>query len=167
MMRVLRSFVVAAMLMLLSTPAALAVELVEVFIDARDPAYVVVQGVNSDTPQVAWREMEGYAQMDNVSMMSWPIFRKNARTVLAPYVKRDDYPQSQVLMGVLSLVAKYPGRPFAVTWNGGVATTFFDFQHAAQTLAEYVSNPQDYKPMPPTDDPVHPDNQLPRLLNAR
>jgi len=166
MTRVLRGFAVVAMLSLFSTRAALAAEMVEVFIDARDPAYVVLQGINSDTPQGAWKEMEGYAQLDKVQLMSWPVFRKNARKVLGPYVLLNDYPRSQALMGVLGLVAKYPGRPFAVTWNGGVAITFFDYQHAAETLAAYVSNPKAHKPLPPADDPVHPGNKVPALLKA-
>jgi len=166
MTRVLRDFAVVAMLTLFSTRPALAAELVEVFIDARDPAYVVLQGINSDTPQGAWKEMEGYAQLDRVQLMSWPVFRKNARKILGPYVRINDYPRAQALMGVLGLVAKYPGRPFAVTWNGGVAITFWDYQHAAETLAAYASNPKVYKPLAPADDPVHPDKKVRALLNA-
>jgi len=165
MRRLLHSFAVVLFLTFISTRAAFAAELVEVFIDARDPAYVVVQGVHADTPQAAWKEMEGYAQLGNVHMMSWLIFRKNARGILSPYVKRNDYPNTQALMGVLTLIKKYPGRPFAITWNGGVATSFWDYQHAAETLVKFAGNPTGYKPLLPKEDPVHPDNQLPALLN--
>ncbi|PCI39167.1 MAG: hypothetical protein COB46_09480 [Rhodospirillaceae bacterium] len=164
MARGLHSFCVAIFLTVLSTRAAFAGELVEVFIDARDPAYVVIQGVSSDTPQIAWQEMEGYAQLDKVQMMSWLIFRKDARTILSPYVKRNDYPNTQALMGVLTLLKKYPGRPFAVTWNGGVAVSFWDYQHAAQTLETFRSNPKGYKPLTQEEDPVNPKNSLPGLL---
>lgn len=161
---ILRSLCVGALFTILSAHMAYAAELVEVFIDARDPAYVVMQGVSSSTPQVAWKEMEGYAQLENVQMMSWIIFRKDARNILAPYVKRNDYPNTQVLMGVLTLLKKYPGRPFAVTWNGGFAASFWDYQHAAETLETYRSNPAGYAPLQQDEDPVNPKNSLPELL---
>ncbi|PHS78324.1 MAG: hypothetical protein COB59_07680 [Rhodospirillaceae bacterium] len=164
MPRVLHSFCVAIILSVLSAHTAFAGELVEVFIDARDPAYVVIQGVSSDTPQIAWQEMESYAQLDKIQMMSWLIFRKDARNILSPYVKRNDYPNTQVLMGVLTLLKKYPGRPFAVTWNGGFAASFWDYQHAAGTLETFRNDPKGYKPLSPEEDPVNPKNSLPELL---
>lgn len=165
MTRWLSRFAISVVLTFVVSHSAVAAELVEVFIDARDPAYVIVQGVNSDTPSVAWKEMEGYSQLKNVHLMSWRVFRKQARAILAPYVKINDYPKTQALMGVLTLIKKYPGRPFAVTWNGGVATTFWDYQHAAETLEGYVARPKEYTPMDPKEDPVHPNNQLPDLLS--
>jgi len=165
MPRALRNLAVVALLTFGFTAPAFAGELVEVFIDARDPAYVVVQGVESNTPQEAWTEMEGYAQLPNVQLMAWLTFRKNARAILAPFVIRDDYPKAQTLMGVLALVKKYPGRPFAVTWNGGVAVSFWDYQHAAQTFQRFHDDPAGYTVLPPNDDPVHPLHQFPPLLN--
>lgn len=164
MTRWLRSFAVGVLLTFTIPQSALSAELVEVFIDARDPAYVVVQGINADTALEAWKEMEGYAQLENVQIMSWLVFRKEARKVLAPYVRINDYPHTQALMGLLTLIKKYPGRPFAITWNGGVATTFWDYQHAAETLEEFRKNPKAYKAMAPDADPVHPNNKLPGLL---
>jgi len=155
---------------LIALNSAKAAELIEIFVDARDPAYVVVQGVYDNTPQSAWKEMEGYAQLPNVKLVSWVNFRKKALAILAPYVRRDDYPNTQVIQGVLALLLKYPGRPFGVTWNGGIASTFFDYQTAAETWQSYQKDPKAYvKALPRkiADDPLHPANQLPGLLNQQ
>ncbi|MBF0248805.1 MAG: hypothetical protein HQL36_12180, partial [Alphaproteobacteria bacterium] len=47
-----------------------------VFIDARQEAYVVFQGVDADTHPAAIQEMESYATLEGVSLVSWDDFRE-------------------------------------------------------------------------------------------
>jgi len=145
-----------------------AAELAEVFIDARDPAFVVVQGVAVDAPEAAKLEMRGYAALDRVEMLTWDTFRLNAQTLLGPYVVKNEYPGSRTVLGVLALVKAHPGKPFAVTWNGGLAASFQDFQYAVTTYEAFATDPDAYETKRSAErvaDPLNPDRQLQALLN--
>jgi len=163
-----RTLITAFFLSLVFVPVVQAAQVVEVFIDARDPAFVVVQGIASDASARAKREMRGYAMLDRVSIVTWAVFRKHIKTLLAPYVVKNEYPESRTLLGVVTLVKAHPGRPYAVTWNGGLASTFQDFQYAATTYEAFTTDAESYersRPRNRADDPLHPDNQLAVLLS--
>ena len=166
--RIFAAIVVSVLLAGAAVRTAHAAELVDVFIDARDPAFVVVQGIAIDAPEAAKFEMRSYTALDGVSMVSWDVFRQNAQAILAPYVVKDEYPESRTVLGVVTLVKDQPGKPFALTWNGGLAASFQDFQHAVSTFQAYTDDPGLYETSRPTDvaaDPLFPDRQLQALLN--
>lgn len=168
--RTLSVRVLAAMLAVMTAwgGAARAADPVEVFIDARDPAFLVIQGVAADTPRQARQEMAGYAALEDVSLMPWDSFRQNAQAYIAPYILKNDYPGVSLALSVVALVQTYPGRPFAVTWNGGLAVTFMDYQHAVTTYRAFLESAEAYersRPADPGADPVNPANTLPGLLN--
>lgn len=149
-----------------------AADLVEVFIDARDPAYVVFQGVADDTVPTARQEMIGYAALDGVSLVPWDVFRQDVEGFVTPHIMKNEYPGSRVVLGLAALLKAYPGKPFALTWNGGLAVNFMDFQHAVSTYRAYNRDANAYEQLrsnrPPNQarvDPVHPDTQLGQLLN--
>lgn len=160
---------VAALSVIAAFPrAAWAADPVEVFIDGRDPAFVVVQGVAADAPDQAVSEMEGYATLDGVSMVAWKQFQKNAEGLIGPHIVKNEYPGASIVLGVVALVKKYPGRPFAITWNGGLAVAFQDYQHAVDTHKAFLENAQAYeqrRAQTPGDDPLNPQNQLAALLS--
>lgn len=164
----LRIFVAVILLVSAAPGPAQAAELVDVFIDAREPAFVVVQGIALDAAEAAKQEMRSYTALDGVTMVPWDVFRQNAQTILAPYVVKDEYPGSRTVLGVVTLVKDQPGRPFALTWNGGLAASFQDFQHAVSTFQAFNNDPVAYETSRPTDvaaDPLFPDRQLQALLN--
>lgn len=159
--------IVALGAVIVGTPPAWAADPVEVFIDARDPAFVVVQGVAADAPETARREMAGYATLENVSLVPWAVFREGAQEVLAPFIVRNDYPGASLVLSVVALVRTYPGRPFAVTWNGGLAVSFMDYQHAVGRYQVYQQSVEAYeqsRPVDPLLDPLNPVNHLGDLL---
>jgi hypothetical protein len=148
--------------------AAWAADPVEVFIDGRDPAFLVVQGVAADASDQAFSEMEGYATLDGVSMVAWNQFRENAESLLGAHIVKNEYPGASIVLGVVALVKKYPGRPFAITWNGGLAVAFQDYQHAVETYRAYLDNAQTYEQRrleTAQSDPLNPQNQLAALLD--
>lgn len=163
-----RTFVFALLAIAAFTPRAWAADPVEVFVDARDPAFVVVQGVAADAPPQARAEMAGYATLEGVALMSWNAFRQDAQSVFSPHIAKDEYPGSLIVPGMVALVKAYPGRPFAVTWNGGLAVSFQDYQHAVSTYQAYQENAEAYeasRPAEPEADPVDPVRHLTALLN--
>jgi len=140
---------------------------VEVFLDGRDPAFLVVQGVAADTADLARREMAGYATLDGVSLVAWDSFRQNAQALMGPHVVKDEYPGSSTILSLIALVKAYPGRPFALTWNGGLAVSFQDYQYAVSTLQAYGENSEAYESSRLGDleaDPLNPENHLAVLL---
>lgn len=158
-----------ALLVLTAFPRlASAADPVEVFIDGRDPAFLVVQGVAADASDQALREMAGYATLEGVSLVAWNLFRQNAQTLIEPHIVKDEYPGVSTILGLVALVKTYPGRPFAITWNGGLAVSFQDYQHAVETRRAYLDNAQNYEQRRENalqDDPLDPQKHLTALLN--
>ncbi len=120
-------------------------ELIEVFIDARQPAYVTYQGVTANTSPLARREMAGYSSLDGVTLVSWDLFRDNVDAYIAAGIRINEYPKQRTAFGILALLKAKPGRPVAITWNGGIATSFFDFQHAVEVFEAFQENPVKYQ----------------------
>lgn len=161
--------VAAALLVIIAGPRVVwAADPIEVFIDGRDPAYLIVQGVAADTPDAAVQEMLGYATLDGVSLVGWDIFRQDAAALIAPHIVKEDYPGVSIVPSVVALIKTYPGRPFAITWNGGLAVSFQDYQHAADTHKAFLEDADAYERnrlQTLQVDPLNPQNQLAALLN--
>lgn len=146
---------------------AWAADPVDVFVDARDPAFIVLQGVAADAPEQARREMAGYATLENVSLIPWDAFRTNALDYIAPYIVKDDYAQSSTILGVVALIKAFPGRPFAVTWNGGLAVSFQDYQYAVDTHRTFLADAdvwEQTRPRESENDPLDPARNIAQLL---
>ncbi len=162
-----RLFFATAILVVVAVHTAQAAQLVQVFLDARNPAYVVIEGVAADTSDQARSEMAGYAALERVSLIRWDVFRKDAGAIIAPYVVKNDYPGTSSVLGVLTLIKMYPGKPFAITWNGGIATSFQDYQYAVKTYRDHAKDAHAYarsRPTDPAKDPLNPTRQMARLL---
>jgi len=144
-------------------------ELVDVFIDAREPAYVIYQGVSIDASPAARQEMVGYTGLEGVSMVTWAQFRRNVQNYVAAAIVKNEYPAKRTAPGLLAVLKAYPGRPVAVTWNGGMATSFFDFQHAVEVFADFQENASRYEQNRldnAANDPLNPDIQIRVLLGG-
>jgi len=156
---------------LTGAPLALAAsgDLVDVFIDARQSAYVIYQGVAEDTPAQALEEMAGYATLAGMSLVPWTQFRANPESYIRTGIVKNEYPGQRTAVGILAMLKAHPGRPIAITWNGGVATTFFDFQHAVETYEAYLENAADYeskRAQRTEDDPLNPAIQIKSMLGG-
>jgi hypothetical protein len=168
MISIARTFAIASLIVGVFARAALAADPTEVFIDARDPAFLVVQGVAADTPAEALREMTGYATLEGVSLVGWEAFRQNAQELIGPHIVKDEYPGSALVPSVVALVKTYPGRSFAVTWNGGLAVSFQDFQYAVESRKAFNDDADAYernRAQALNDDPLNPRDNLAALLN--
>jgi len=144
-------------------------DLVEVFIDARQPAYVTYQGVTEGTPQIARQEMAGYAALEGVSLVPWAEFSANVQNYIAPAIVKNEYPNARTALGLLAMLKAKPGRPVAITWNGGIATSFFDFQHAVEVYEHFRENDIGYensRRQNVDEDPLNPDVQIKAMLGS-
>ena len=166
-MHAARILVVALGVLVAISNAAWAADPVQVFVDARDPAFMVVQGVAEGAADQARREMAGYATLEGVSLVAWNTFRQNAQALIAPHIVKNEYAGTSIVPGVVALLKTYPGRSFAVTWNGGLAVAFQDYQHAVSSYRKFSENAQAYeqsRPVEPAADPLNPQKHLAALL---
>lgn len=162
-----RLIVIAVLAVAVLTREATAADPVNVFVDGRDPAFLVIQGVAVNTDTRARQEMMGYAALENVSMVDWNTFRQNAKAIVAPHIIKNEYPQSSTVLGVIALVKAYPGQAFAITWNGGLAVSFQDYQYAVRTYKSFLADAGAYEERRANlqADPVNPEHHLAALLN--
>lgn len=144
-------------------------DLIEVFIDARQAAYVTYQGVAENASLQAREEMASYATLEGISVVPWAEFRDRAQDFVAKGIVKNEYPGAGTALGILAVLKANPGRPIAVTWNGGIATSFFDFQLAVETLEAYQENAETYEKSraeAAQDDPLNPDVQIRAMLGG-
>lgn len=144
-------------------------DLVEVFIDARQPAYVIYQGIAEGTSQLALDEMAGYATLAGMSLVPWAEFRANPEAYISAVVVKNEYPGGRTAVGILAMLKAHPGRPIAITWNGGIATSFFDFQHAVEMYEDYRENAERYessRAQNAENDPLSPEVQIKAMLGG-
>jgi len=134
-----------------------------VVIDRREAAFTVFTGVSKDTPNEQLNKIRAdVANQSGTSMVTWSEFRATANEFAKSTMLRSDYPNYRVVEGIVCLVGKQPGVPWGLTWNGGIALTFRDYEHARRTYRLFKENPAQYRPTrDPRADPVNPGGFLP------
>ena len=130
-----------------------------VLIDHMEKAYTVYAGLPLDRAELAKSKLEGQP----VDMIPFEKFELNQNKIIGDRVVRNDYQGDRTEEGIVALVKKYPGTPFGVTWNGGIAYTRNDYQ-AAKKAFEAFNTPEGFIKPKPDQDPVLPINHLKSLL---
>lgn len=130
-----------------------------VLIDFSEKAYTVYAGLPRDKAEAAKAKLEGKP----VDMLTFDAFQANPGRTIDLRVIRNDYATDRTAEGISELIKKYPGTPFGVTWNGGIAFTRNDYQAAKNTF-EAFNSPTGFSKPVPEKDPVAPMNHLKPLL---
>jgi|GEM_PF-1972854 len=142
-----------------------------IMIDRQVPAYTVVMGVPVDATPAQWSQVRRMkAKSSKVELIEWKAFFPEAEKRLAQYIIKDEYGMKGRLGDFLYAVQNYPGAPFGLTWNGGMAFTQLDYRHTEAMYAEYMSNPSGWRARGGRGaraDPVNPDGHLPFFLVPR
>ncbi len=134
-----------------------------VLIDQSDPAYTVYAGL----PAERMDDLRAKIANQPAKLVTFKEFSDNRAELIAAQVKLDEYPNSRTVDGIVELVKKYPGTPFGITWNGGIAFTRNDYAFAKNRFAAYSKDQEEYRRTRKTDsaaDPVYPPNHLGPLL---
>lgn len=136
-----------------------------VVIDHSEPAFIVFTGIPKRLTKEKVEEIRQHvAKRKTAAMLTWQQFLQRVDGYARSVMLRNDYPKVNVVDGIVCLVAskKGSGAPWGLTWNGGIALTFNDYQHARRTYAAYKKDPASYKPIrDPRRDPVNPGGHLP------
>ncbi len=134
-----------------------------VVIDQGDPAYTVYAGLPADRADDVKAKIAG----QRAQVISFKEFADAPVKFIGERIVSDEYAGLRAQEGIVELVRKYPGTPFGITWNGGIAYTRLDDQFAKRQFAAYSKDPDDYRrtrnPDPKTD-PVNPVSHLKALL---
>lgn len=136
-----------------------------VVIDQSEPAFIVFTGIPKglDKEKIESLRQE-VSRHEKLTMLTWQQFLTSVDKYARSVIIKKDYPSIRVVDGIVCLVGSKQGTgaPWGLTWNGGIALTFNDYQHARQTFKAYKANPSAYKPIgDPRRDPIHPSGHLP------
>jgi len=136
-----------------------------VLVDGTEQAYTVYAGIPDD--KVAQVQAKLADAPRDVALLEWEKFVDAANRYVEARVLKNEYPQSRTVEGVVALLRKYPGTPIGLSWNGGIAITYNDYQYAKRTYAQYKSDPAAYERNrvdDPRRDPLRPEGHLGPLL---
>ena len=134
-----------------------------VLIDMSDPAYTVYAGLPAENAE----NVRAKIANQPAKLVTFKELADDRGALIGAQIKIDDYPNSRAVDGIVELVKKYPGTPFGITWNGGIAFTRNDYTFAKRQYAAYNKNPEEYRQAQKPDsatDPVYPPNHLGPLL---
>ena len=136
-----------------------------VIVDQSEPAFTVFRGIPNNFDKNKFEKIKQIvSSRETLIMLTWEKFLKSVTKYARSVILRNDYPNIRIVDGLVCLVASKQGTgaPWGITWNGGIALTFNDYQHARRTYKSYKANPATYKPIrDPRRDPVNPNGHLP------
>ena len=104
---------------------------------------------------------------EKVQVVKWENFNQNIDKFVKSQIIKDEYLESRAVEGIEELLFRYQALPFGLTWNGGIAFTRMDYNHAINTYQKYKANSNEsniFKTQDPREDPVNPQNHLGPLL---
>ena len=152
-----------------------------VIISRENPAYTVFSVIAKMPPdpkkRALFEKLIDKVQGPKVEIVDWSQFIQNADGYVIGALIKNDYPSVKLTQGFVELLKLTKeegekgqggiGHPWGVTWNGGVALTRMDYNHAKNIFAVYSKNPLEYERAKITDrrkDPIHPNNHFLPLL---
>ena len=136
-----------------------------VVIDQNEEAFTVFTGIpkHIDKDELE-RIKQKVSERETLIMLTWEQFLETIDEYARSVIRVNDYPNVRIVDGIVCLVASKQGSgaQWGLTWNGGIALTRNDYNHARRTYESYKANPASYKPtQDPRSDPVNPAGKLP------
>lgn len=136
-----------------------------VVIDQGEPAFILFASIPKGIDKEQFEKLKmDVSNRETLTMLTWQQFLESVNEYARSVIIRNDYPNIRIVDGIVCLIAskKGTGAPWGLTWNGGIALTFGDYQHAKRTYESYKADPAVYKPIRgPRRDPVNPGGFLP------
>jgi hypothetical protein len=127
-------------------------------IDATEPAYTVYYKLPATQ-----RDQLDLSGKDPALIHLIPWEERTAEHLLA-HIQHNDYADVDIVAGLYALLDLADGAPIGLTWSGGVAITYRDYQHAKRTHTAWRLNPAAHTLSPRAQDPIHPLNHFEPLL---
>lgn len=134
-----------------------------VFIDKKEPSYTVYTGILQDYSEEELEKIklvaEDAEEWKGVDLVAWGEFEQNTENYIKARILKNEYSGQKVAKGIIELIKQSPESPVGLTWNGGIAITYNDYQYAKRTYQQYMADPEEYerkKNKDPYADPVNP-----------
>lgn len=132
-----------------------------VLINTSEPSFTVYYGIQKSQLKVPLQELKLESGTKIVSMEE---LERDSNMLMKNRIVKNDYPEQDAIGGLLKLIkAGFSGDGLGLTWNGGIALTYNDFQHAKKSFEKYKKE-NSWEKLDPRLDPVNPANHL-RLLD--
>lgn len=143
-------------IVLLASLPAWATDHALVVVDTSERAYTVFMAISAEDLDKARSRIAG---KPGVAIITRSKLEKKKEHYIGSRILRDEYAGSDAVDGILDLLAKYRDAPFGLTWNGGLAFTFNDYQHAKKLYEAYLKDPVEYE-RAGTPHPINPKGHL-------
>jgi hypothetical protein len=137
-----------------------------VLVDASKPETTIYIGVSKTLPAENFQKLkETLAQRNDAFMLTWEEFKLDPAKHILPKIQRNDYAEVDVVRGMTSLIERFDGAPFGLTWNGGLAITGNDYAYSNRSYKAFKNDSSAFSREPDRrKDPVHPANHIEPLL---
>lgn len=135
-----------------------------IIIDHTEEAFTVFAIIPEDSID---KVKENIKDKKDVDVVFLEEFTQSSEKYIKARIVKDEYPDSRAQAGLMELVRKFPGTPIGLTWNGGIAITYDDYQHAKRIYGEYRADPASYERSRNRDsraDPINPKGHFGPLL---
>jgi hypothetical protein len=99
-------------------------------------------------------------------IIPWKEFYDHQGKYLKDCQIRNDYPKYNLMNEVAKILVSNDGIMFSITWNGGIAVTYMDHEHARKIYDIYSQDPENYLKLEKDirGDPIYPGHWLHPLL---
>lgn len=135
-----------------------------VVVDQSEKGFVVFTSISSSTnPKKLAKIRKKVDADDSMTMHTWSAFVNNLPGYAKETMLVDDYPQVDVVAGLPCLLSKKysVGAPWGLSWNGGIALTYRDYQRVRRSYKKYLKDPQSHKAKKDVRaDPIYPNHHF-------
>jgi hypothetical protein len=139
-----------------------------ILIDTSSAAYTVFMSLPQNLPEDELNTIKTrVTKQVGIQLLAWEAFQASATQFIPDRIVNNDYPEANLVAGILEILRAYPRTPVGVTWNGGIAITNMDYQYADKMYQTYQADPDDYqraRKKDPKADPVNPENHFNALI---
>ncbi|MGM0788048.1 MAG: hypothetical protein ACQETG_10095 [Thermodesulfobacteriota bacterium] len=132
-----------------------------VCIERSNDGYMILASLRDSLDQ--WKQLERGSHSE-MECISYGEFIEQAPELITDYIRVNQYEGSELTRGVVELLKYYPGVPFGVTWNGGLAITRKDYDSAEKRMKDYLSGKGLQPPPAPRADAINPASHFRSLL---
>lgn len=142
-----------------------------ILIDSSSAAYTVFMALPQNLPEEELAAIKARMTKQSViQLLPWDEFQTSVLPAIPGQIIKNDYPDTDLVAGIIEIFNRYPRTPIGVTWNGGIAMTAIDYHYADKMYQTYQTNPDDYeraRKKDPKADPVNPQNHFNALIGPK
>lgn len=135
-----------------------------IIVEQKEPSFTVFIALSKDTkPEQLAEIKEKVSAAKDTVLLPWDTFLQQINSYISHVMKVDDYPNINITDGLVCLLGSNgaPGAPWGLTWNGGIALTYRDYESVRKSYAKYLKDPASHEAnTKPNTDSIFPNHHL-------